>query len=102
LSQIETVDSTVIATTANNANVSLTNDCVLAPFFKTSFIRYSVSYDAARFDFKWLNGMALNIKATVNFCVTPMMLDSSTDVSVAALDIIKNLDPVITIPSSGR
>jgi len=49
-----------------------------------------------------LNGMAPNIGVTVNSCVMPMMLDSCAEVSVAPLDIIKNFDPPITVPSSGR
>jgi len=48
-----------------------------------------------------LNGMAPNIGVTVNSCVMPMMLDSGAEVSVAPLDIVKNFDPPITIPSSG-
>ena len=100
LSRTETVDRTVTAITANNANVSLTNDSVLAPFlfklvsFGTSFLMMLPA--------SILNGMAPNIGVTVKSCVMPILLDSGAEVSVAPMDIIKNFDPPITISSSGR
>ena len=97
MSQTETTDRTVTVTTKNNANVSLTNDCLLAPFLSKL-----VSYGTSSLMMLPTSILASNIGVTVNSCVMPMMLDSGAEVSVAPLDIVKNFDPPITIPSSGR
>jgi len=100
LSQFETVDRTVTVTTANGANLPLTNNCVLAPFL-SKLVSYGTP-SLVMLPASILNGMAPNIGVTVNSCVMPMMMDSGAEVSVAPLNIIKSFDPPITIPSSGQ
>ena len=100
MSRTEIVDRTVTATTANNVNVSLTNDSVLAPFLSKL-----VSYGTASLMMlpaSILNSIDPNIGVTVNSCVMPMMLNSGAEVTVAPIDIVNNFDPPITISSSGR